>query len=451
MQRRDFFRNAAAGALGLGAHSILNAAPDIEKTGIADTYDVVVIGGGTAGTIAAIQAGRLGAKTLVIESGSQLGGTMTTGGVNFPGLFHAWGNQIIAGIGWELVSKTVLMHGDSFPDFKAENLRHWKYQVKLNEYLYACLAEEAALDAGVDLLYYSFPLEITENSGDAYWRIKVASRKETFDIGAKQIIDCSGSAAAASLAGFERMKESETQPGTLIFGISNYDFEALDKESLKKEYRAALKTGELESSDFWISIVGALKDGGFNCQHTIGANSSTSKLQTRTNIEARKSFMRIFRFLKRQKGLENLKIDYVKTEAGVRETYRVVGETIITAEDYVCAKVYPDSLCHSFYPIDLHTHNTVKPRMLERGKVPCVGLSAMVPKGARNMLVAGRCVSSDRLANSALRVQASCMAMGQAAAVAASLAAREGKSPSEIDAGKIRAVLKEHNAIVPNV
>lgn len=130
--------------------------------------------------------------------------------------------------------KTVLMHGDSFPDFKAENLRHWKYQVKLNEYLYACLAEEAALDAGVDLLYYSFPLEITENSGDAYWRIKVASRNETFDIGAKQIIDCSGSAAAASLAGFERMKESETQPGTLIFGISNYDFEALDKESLKK-------------------------------------------------------------------------------------------------------------------------------------------------------------------------------------------------------------------------
>lgn len=84
MQRRDFFRNAAAGALGLGAHSILNAAPDIEKTGIADTYDVVVIGGGTAGTIAAIQAGRLGAKTLVIESGSQLGGTMTTGRGKLP-------------------------------------------------------------------------------------------------------------------------------------------------------------------------------------------------------------------------------------------------------------------------------------------------------------------------------------------------------------------------------
>lgn len=451
MQRRDFFRNAATGVIGFGAHSILNAASPIGSQAPADMYDVVVVGGGTAGTIAAIQAGRLGAKTLVIESGSQLGGTMTTGGVNFPGLFHAWGKQIIAGIGWELVSKTVIMHGDSFPDFKAENLRHWKYQVKLNEYLYACLAEEAALEAGVNLLYYSFPLEIGQSPENSCWRIKVASRNETFDVAAKQIIDCSGSAAAAFLAGFERIKEAETQPGTLIFGISNYDFDSLDKVSLKRQYQEALKTGELKSSDFWISILGALKDGGFNCQHTIGASSATSKLQTRTNIDTRRSFMRIFRFFKKQKGLENLKIDYIKTEAGVRETYRVLGETIITADDYVDAKVYPDSLCHSFYPIDLHTHNTVKPKMLERGKVPCVCLSAMVPKGSRNMLVAGRCVSSDRLANSALRVQASCMAMGQAAAVAASLAARAGKSPSEIDVGEIRTVLKEHNAIVPNV
>src|SRR5690554_7885918 len=63
--------------------------------------DILVVGGGTAGTIAAIQAGRAGVKTLLMERGSQLGGTTTTGGVAFPGLFHAWGKQIIAGIGWE--------------------------------------------------------------------------------------------------------------------------------------------------------------------------------------------------------------------------------------------------------------------------------------------------------------------------------------------------------------
>ena len=69
--------------------------------------DVLVIGGGTSGVIAAIQAGRAGCSTMLVESGSQLGGTITTGGVAFPGLFHAWGRQVISGIGWELVVETV--------------------------------------------------------------------------------------------------------------------------------------------------------------------------------------------------------------------------------------------------------------------------------------------------------------------------------------------------------
>ena len=453
MQRREFFRNAAIGAVGLGSFPVsARCAPLAGGKMGENVYDVAVIGGGTAGTAAAIQAARLGARTLVIESGSQLGGTMTTGGVNFPGLFYAWGKQIISGIGWELVCKTVETHGDSFPDFTAKNLPHWKYQVKLNEYLYACLAEEAALEAGVNLCYYCFPMEISrESAGGANWRISVAARDEVFGVRAKQIIDCTGNASAVHLAGFKRIREDEIQPGTLIFGISNYSLEAVDKAALKKAYAAAIKSGELESSDLWVGIIGVLKEGGFNSQHTLNANSATSELQTRTNISARKSFLRIYRFLKRQKGLENIKIDYVKTEAGVRGTYRIEGETVITAEDYASARAYPDSVCYSFYPIDLHVHNTVKPKMLESGKVPCVCLSAMVPKGSRDILAAGRCVSSDRLANSALRVQASCMAMGQAAAVAAALAATEGKSPADLDIGEIRKVLKKHNAIVPNV
>ena len=70
---------------------------------ITNEVDVLVVGGGTAGTIAAIQAARAGARTLLVERGAQLGGMTTTGGVSFPGLFDAWGKQIIAGIGWELV------------------------------------------------------------------------------------------------------------------------------------------------------------------------------------------------------------------------------------------------------------------------------------------------------------------------------------------------------------
>ena len=66
--------------------------------------DVLVVGGGTAGVAAALQSARAGARTVVVEQGFQVGGTMTSGGVNFPGLFHAWGRQVIDGVGYQLVT-----------------------------------------------------------------------------------------------------------------------------------------------------------------------------------------------------------------------------------------------------------------------------------------------------------------------------------------------------------
>jgi len=96
------------------------------------TYDVIVLGGGAAGVVAAIQAGRAGAKTLLVEKTGMLGGTLTNGGVNFPGLFHAWGHQVIAGIGWELVSRCVAETDDSLPDFADHRRGHWLLHVRVD-------------------------------------------------------------------------------------------------------------------------------------------------------------------------------------------------------------------------------------------------------------------------------------------------------------------------------
>lgn len=98
--------------------------------------DILVIGGGTAGVIAAIQAGRAGFITILVENGSQLGGTTTTGGVSFPGLFHAWGKQVISGIGWEMVMDAVNLDGGELPDFRVPTGRqYWKHQIRLNPYI----------------------------------------------------------------------------------------------------------------------------------------------------------------------------------------------------------------------------------------------------------------------------------------------------------------------------
>ena len=112
-------------------------------------------------------------------------------------------------------------------------------------------------------------------------------------------------------------------------------------------------------------------------------------------------------------------------------------------QDYTSGKLFDDAVSYAFYPVDLHTKTGVRPKPLKRGIVPSIPLGALIPKGSRNLIVAGRCVSSDRLANSGLRVQASCMGMGQAAAAAATLAVQGNTTPSEVPLAKIHDLLKK--------
>jgi hypothetical protein len=106
-------------------------------------------------------------------------------------------------------------------------------------------------------------------------------------------------------------------------------------------------------------------------------------------------------------------------------------------------------VCYSFYFIDVHTESGGEHRFLDEGVEPTIPLRALVPRGSRHLLAAGRCVSSDRRANSALRVQASCMAMGQAAGAAAALAVSLGVASRDVPIDRLRKLLAAHGAIVP--
>ncbi|MDA3799009.1 MAG: FAD-dependent oxidoreductase [Kiritimatiellae bacterium] len=376
---------------------------------IIEHKDVLVVGGGTAGVIAAIQSARAGANTILVERVGQLGGAMTTGGVAFPGLFHAWGEQVIAGIGWELVSECVKLDGGTFPDFTDLSLRHWKHQFQLNQYLYALLAEEKCLEAGVSIVYYETPCSI-ESSVEG-WLVETCGSGVKRTINCKQMIDCTGGADIVGMIGLPRLREEETQPGSMLY-----------------KSKSPYLPGEEQLEAVYV----------------LGADSSTSATQTRANIEGRNAILKKIRE-------SGNKLTHLQPEATFRESYRILGETVITHDDYVSGRKFDDAICYAFYPVDLHSKDGVKPKYLEQGVVPTIPLSALIPKDSNNIIVAGRCVSSDRLANSGLRVQASCMAMGQAAGATAALAAQSNSTPLDVPLEDVKNLLVQHQAIVPDV
>ncbi len=408
--RRHFLQGSLLGAgaaISSTGETAVAADPGAKEPEVVQSFDVLVVGGGTAGTVAAIQAGRLGAKTLIVERGSQLGGTMTTGGVAFPGLFDAWGKQVIAGIGWELVKESVEMDEGEFPNFAKVPQRHWHNQIYTNQFLYAILAEEKCAAAGVEIAYYEFPqaVERTEQG----WQIDCVGFGTRRRVTCRQIIDCTGGAEVVGMLGFPRLREAERQPGSFLY------------------------------------MLGESHEPGRNQIHRLyvhGADSTNSRTATQANLAGRKSILEQVRQKKQR-------LMHLQPETGFRESYRIEGETVVTVEDYVSGRFFDDAISYAFYPVDLHTRDGVKPEPLKPGVVPTIPLRALIPKGSRDLMVAGRCLGSDRLANSGLRVQAACMGMGQAAGVAAALAAKQGKTPLEIPLADIRDLLREHGQIVP--
>jgi hypothetical protein len=413
MRRRKLLKVATATAGALVIHPLTTRADSVLSNDSQEA-DVIVVGGGTAGVVAAIQASRLGAKVVLIEQGSQLGGTTTVGGVAFPGLFHAWGKQIISGIGWELVEQTVAMDGGTLPNFEQPVRHHWQHQVLVNPFLYSVLAEEACLQSGVTIHYYEFPLSVQEITEG--WLVESVGPGTRRQLTCRQLIDCTGGADIVGMLKLPRQREEETQPGSLLFKFGDTAFRA-GRERLQAVY-------------------------------VLGADSSTSATRTRAAIAGRQAMLEQLR--KRQASDDKgSRLVHMQPETAFRESYRILGETVITRDDYASGRRYQDAVCNAFYPIDLHTRDGVRPQPLANGVVPSVPLRALVPKDSHNILVAGRSVSSDRLANSGLRVQASCMAMGQAAGATAALAARHRTTPLQVPYNEIQRVLHDQGAIVP--
>ena len=415
-------------------------------------HDVIVAGGGTAGVVAAIAAGRAGARTLLIEKNGCLGGTMTVAGVNFPALFYGGGKQVIAGIGWELVTRACAEVGQELPDQSNPDDPHWRKHIHVDKAVYAALCDDAVLGAGVDLLLHAMPAS-AERTSDG-WRMEACTKTGLAPVTASVLIDATGDANLVSLAGFEVDRPEPVQPGTLILKLTGYDADKLDYEAIDAEFREALKNGQILHTDVgWRTHgpEGYLRRYGGNANHVTTGPAADSEGRTAAEVEARRSMMRMLRFFRRQKGLEGISVQWFCPEVGVRETVVIRGKATVTGEDYEAGRAYDDAVCYCYYPVDIHLDDGegVDFRELADGVYPTIPRGAMLPAGSERLIVAGRCISGDRVAHSAYRVEAPCMATGQAAGVMAAMSVEAGVDPERLPIDDVRNALREQGAIVP--
>jgi hypothetical protein len=311
----------------------------------------------------------------------------------------------------------------------------------------------------VSILYHTW-VESVKRDESGNWRVAAISKNERLHITCREIIDCTGGAEVAGLAGCQRLygennddAPEHRQPGTLIFHIGNCDLTALDKDAVQDLWEAEIAAGRLMRSDWAYGdrnpFIGFIRNGGRNAMHVPGADDTTGSRQTQANIDGRRSLLRVLRFIRTLPGCAKATLNYIKQDTAIRETYRIVGEYTVTAEDYLTGRNFADAIGYTYWFIDIHTEHGTVIEFLKPGIFPTVPFSAMVPKGARNLLIAGRSISSDRKANSALRIQATCMVMGQAAGAAAALGIKLGCASRDVPIDQIRAMLEANDAILP--
>jgi len=420
---------------------------------IREVVDVVVAGGGTAGHIAALQAARAGVKTSVIEADSMLAGCMTTGGVNMPNHFFSTNGPVVLGIPWELYTKSKQIEGLPIPDYKkrrpVESPGYYSY---INIPIYSALVEEEAAKAGLIIHYHEFISDI-KAVGDL-WEITSLGRGVQRITTAREIIDCTGDSDVVRMLGLGVLQDKVRQPGSYQYRIGGIRHEQIWEQEVQILYDEAMQSGELQQGDFsypnMLPFKYYLDHGGHNCTHVYNSDTSTSEGQTAANLEGRARMLRMYRFLKSSiPGCEQAELTAIYTRAVARETYRTHGEYIITQEDFMQATDFEDKICNAFNYIDMHSQDVGCDVYFHESKdlLPKIPFRALIPKNSSRITVAGRIVSSDRVALAGIRAQCICMAMGQAMGAAAALAIQR-KTPSRtINSQDIVALTVEHGAV----
>lgn len=433
-----------------------------------DTYDVIVVGGGPAGCTAAAAAAREGAKTLLIEQTGSLGGMGTSG------LVPAWcpfsdQKQIIYR---GLAEKVFRASLESTPHEPKDKL-DW---VAINPEALKRIYDDLVTSYGADVLFNTMLAHVDHDKAGQVTTVLVNNKAGLNAYRAKVYIDCTGDADLAAWAGAPFHKGNDQgeklMPVTHCFAIAGVD-EAIYKSgpTLYASNKESPIYTILSSGDYPLipdthccnNLIGP-GTVGFNAGHMWDVDNTEPLSVSRALIHGRKMAAQYCAGLvKYHPAFKNAFLVMTGSLMGIRETRRIVGDYVLTMDDYMARRSFPDEICRNSYFIDIHMAKDVMNRSPEQlhqwekttvrygpGESHGIPYRCLAPKGLANVLVAGRSISCQQAVQGSVRVMPVCLAMGEAAGIAAAMAlGQKNHDIHAIDVADLRRRLLKYGAYLP--
>ena len=442
---------------------------------VVSEVDVLVVGAGPAGICAGISAARNHARTLVVDSAGCIGGAAT---LNYVGPFMTSYDakneyMIIRGLFKEILDQMKEEGGAIDPEeIEAETPRSGFYRIghahvgPFDHECYKKVCTDLLVESGAQLLLYTQFVDVLKEN-NSLKGVVIANKNGLSAIKAKIVIDCTGDGdvAVRSGVGFElgRVEDGNMQPATLFFRVNNVDTEELSAHI--REHREEIRPfyGPFswlirEKQEEWgdvprgeVCLFEDVEPGEYrmNVTRILDVDGTKAEDLTRAEIEGLRQAHKVFSFLKKNAaGFKNAHFLDTAPAVGIRETRHIDGVYRLTVDDVKAAAVPDDTI--AVMATNMDTHNKDNPGgtyyTLQNGRYFGVPYRCLLPKGVDNLLVAGRCISADAMAGSAIRMIPCCMVFGQAAGTAAALSLQQQCLPGDVDTKELRKVLHDQGA-----
>lgn len=410
---------------------------------VGEEYDVIVAGSGPAGASAAVTAGRLGAKVLLIEWNNSVGGMSTSG------LMSHWTGSVDSPLWTEILSRCAeYCEGESrgriVPWIDPEVLKTvWLRMLR---------------DAGVTVLLCTFVCGVVKD-GDRVAGVITESKSGRRVFLSKITVDGTGDGDVAAYAGAEYRKGRETdgkmQPCTLMFRVGGVDtgravllgsFESThmtDKGELQALAREHIPAPAGHLLVYPSTLPGIVTCNMTNCTDVDGTRAEDL---TRAEIVCRSQMPAIVRYLREYvPGFERCYIISAGSMMGIRETRHFTGEKTLTEDDILTARRFDDWVVRgAHFNFDVHNLSgagldpTGVQQEWSQPEGYTIPYGCLVPKGLEGLLLSGRNISGTHLAHSNFRVMPICAGIGAAAGAAAAIAAKRGVGTRGVDISEIQ-------------